>query len=50
MVMNKKNRIKITWSIEEELVKRVKHKAVDMDTDASSIVEDALRKLFLENK
>ena len=43
MVVNGKNRIKITWSIDSELVKEIKHKAIDMDTDASSIVEDALR-------
>jgi hypothetical protein len=46
MVENKKNRVKITWSIDADLVKEVKHKAVDMEKDASSIVEDALRKFL----
>lgn len=44
MEKTKKNRVKITWSIDEELVKKVKHEAIDRGTDASSIVEDALRK------
>lgn len=46
MVGNKKNRIKITWSIEADLVKRIKHEAVDLDTDASSVVEQALKKFL----
>jgi hypothetical protein len=46
MVNKKGNRVKITWSIDSDLIKEVKHKAVDMDTDASSIVEEALRKLL----
>lgn len=44
--MKGKGRIKITWSIDRELVKRVKHKAIDMDTDASSVVEQALREFL----
>ena len=48
MVENKKNRVKITWSIDAELVKKVKHEAIDRDTDASSIVEEAIRKLLLK--
>jgi predicted transcriptional regulator len=44
--MSKKNRVKITWSIDSDLVKRVKHEAIDMDTDASSIVEKAIKKLL----
>jgi hypothetical protein len=46
MAVNKKNRGKITWSIDKDLVKEVKHKAVDMNTDASSVVEEALRKFL----
>ncbi|MCK4634676.1 MAG: hypothetical protein KAT37_02265 [Candidatus Aenigmarchaeota archaeon] len=47
--MVKKNRVKITWSIDADLVKKTKHLAVDKDTDASSIVEEALKK-YLKNK
>lgn len=47
METTKKNRVKITWSIDADLIKRVKHEAVDRDTDASGIVEDALR-VFLK--
>ena len=46
MAGNKKNRGKITWSIDKDLVKKVKHEAVDKGTDASSIVEMALRKFL----
>lgn len=46
MVKNSKNRVKITWSIDANLVKDVKHKAIDMDTDASTIVEKAIRKFL----
>jgi hypothetical protein len=46
MVNKKGNRVKITWSIDYDLIKEVKHKAVDMDTDASSIVEEALKKFL----
>ena len=46
MVENAKKRIKITWSIDEELVKAVKHEAIDRDTDASTLVEEALKKLL----
>jgi predicted transcriptional regulator len=42
----KTGRIKVTWSIDGELVKRVKHEAIDRDTDASGIVEEALRKFL----
>ena len=46
MVEKKKNRVKITWSIDADLVKKVKHEAIDRDTDASSVVEDALKKFL----
>ena len=47
MAVNKgKNRVKITWSIDKDLVKKVKHEAIDRNTDASSLVEEALRKFF----
>lgn len=48
MGRNKGNRTKVTWSIDKGLVKKVKHEAIDKDTDASSIVEKALRKLLLK--
>jgi len=41
-----KNRVKVTWSIDEDLVKKVKHEAIDRKTDASSLVEEALRKFL----
>ncbi len=41
-------RIKVTWSIDEDLVKQVKHAAIDRDTDASTLVEKALRKELRE--
>ena len=43
---NKKNRVKITWSIDSVLIKQVKHLAIDKNTDASSIVEEALKKFL----
>ena len=46
-MVTRKNRVKITWSIDADLVKKVKHEAVDKGTDASSLVERALKK-FLE--
>ncbi|MCK5615946.1 hypothetical protein KAR91_79520 [Candidatus Pacearchaeota archaeon] len=46
MKPRKRNRIKVTWSIDADLVKRVKHEAVDKNTDASGIVERAIRKEF----
>lgn len=46
MVVKKKNRVKITWSIDKDLIKKVKHEAVEKETDASSIVEQALRKFL----
>jgi len=49
MVEKKSKRVKITWSINEDLVKAVKHEAIDRNTDASSLVEDALKK-ELKNK
>lgn len=48
MAVNKRNRVKVTWSIDEDLVKKVKHEAVDRKTDASSLVEEALRKFLIE--
>lgn len=50
MVVSKKNRVKVTWSIDVNLVKRIKHEAIDRETDASSIVEEALRKLLEKQK
>lgn len=41
-----KNRMKVTWSIDADLVKKVKHEAIDRDTDASGVVEEALRKFL----
>jgi hypothetical protein len=41
------HRVKITWSINKDLIKKVRHEAVDRETDASSLVEEALKK-FLE--
>jgi len=46
MVKEKKNRVKITWSIDSDLIKKVKHEAIDRDTDASGIVEIAIRNYF----
>ena len=46
MVEKKKNRVKITWSIDKDLVKKVKHDAIEMEIDASSVVEKALRKFL----
>ena len=46
MTMSSKNRVKITWSIDSELVKKVKHEAIDRGTDASSVVEEAIRSLL----
>lgn len=43
MAVSKKNRVKITWSIDADLIKEVKHRAIDMDMDASSIVERAIK-------
>jgi hypothetical protein len=42
MAKKKKNRIKITWSIDADLIKEVKHKAIDMDIDTSSVIENAI--------
>ena len=39
----KNKRVKVTWSINSDLIKQVKHEAIDRDTDASSIVEDAIK-------
>lgn len=44
MADKKKNREKITWSIDKDLIKEVKHLAIDKETDASSIVEEALKR------
>ena len=41
--MGEKNRVKITWSIDSDLVKQVKHAAIDLDVDASTLVEEAIR-------
>ena len=46
MVKKAGNRVKITWSIDADLVKKVKHEAIDRGTDASSVVEQAIRKLL----
>ncbi len=43
MVKKSEGRVKITWSISSDLIKQVKHRAIDMDTDASSIVEEAIK-------
>lgn len=48
MVGKSKNRIKITLSLDKDLVKQVKHEAIEKETDMSSIVEQLLRK-FLKN-
>lgn len=46
MVNKRGNRVKITWSIDADLIKKVKHEAIDLEKDASSIVEDAIREWF----
>jgi post-segregation antitoxin (ccd killing protein) len=44
MEVNKKNRVKVTWSIDADLIKKIKHEAVDREIDTSTIVEEALKK------
>lgn len=46
MVNKNGNRVKITWSIDADLIKKVKHLAIDKNMDASSVVEDALKKFL----
>jgi len=46
MAGKKKNRVKITWSIDSDLVKKIKHEAIDCNTDASSVVEKAIRRML----
>lgn len=46
MVKPKKDRIKVTWSIDRDLVKKVKIEAIEKETDASSIVEMAIKKFL----
>ena len=46
MVEKSKNRVKITWSINKDLIKKVRHEAIERETDASSLVEEALRKFL----
>lgn len=46
MPKEKRNRAKVTWSIDRDLIKKVKIEAIEKETDASSIVEDSIRKFL----
>jgi hypothetical protein len=45
MEVNTRNRTKVTWSIDANLVKRVKFRTVEDETDASTVVEKALKSI-----